>query len=137
MRSYEEEVSLCDFDASFFDVFLDHFSYFFNQFSQPEFSCFMFVLNGKIAGYKKKLFANLAGKAETLLEIGVGTGPNLKYYAGNENICVFGMDPNHKMEKYACESAKEAGMKPENVRFMQGVSVTDLFSCERSPFIIP
>lgn len=97
----------------------------------------MFVLNGKIAGYKKKLFANLAGRAETLLEIGVGTGPNLKYYAGNENICVFGMDPNHKMEKYACASAKEAGMKPENFRFMQGVSVTDLFSCERSPFIIP
>ncbi|EOA34009.1 hypothetical protein CARUB_v10021505mg [Capsella rubella] len=75
----------------------------------------------EIAGYKKKLFNHLAGKAETVLEIGVGTGPNLKYYPGNENICVFGMDPNHKMEKYACESAKEAGMKPENFRFMKGV----------------
>ncbi|CAL9240026.1 unnamed protein product [Arabidopsis halleri] len=75
----------------------------------------------EIADYKRKLFEKLAGKAETVLEIGVGTGPNLKYFAGNENVCVFGMDPNHKMEKYACESAREAGMKPENFRFIQGV----------------
>jgi ubiquinone/menaquinone biosynthesis C-methylase UbiE len=75
----------------------------------------------EIAEYKRKLFEKLAGKAETVLEIGVGTGPNLKYFAGNENVCVFGMDPNHKMEKYACESAREAGMKPENFRFMHGV----------------
>uniref|UniRef100_A0A1J3FKM6 Methyltransferase-like protein 7A n=1 Tax=Noccaea caerulescens TaxID=107243 RepID=A0A1J3FKM6_NOCCA len=77
----------------------------------------------EIADYKRKLFDNLTGKAETLLEIGVGTGPNLKYYAGNENVCVLGMDPNHKMEKYAWASAREAGMKPENFRFLQGVSV--------------
>ncbi|CAE5963565.1 unnamed protein product [Arabidopsis arenosa] len=75
----------------------------------------------EIADYKRKLFEKLAGKAETVLEIGVGTGPNLKYFAGNENVCVFGMDPNHKMEKYASESAREAGMKPENFRFIQGV----------------
>ncbi|XP_022550567.1 putative methyltransferase-like protein 7A isoform X2 [Brassica napus] len=31
------------------------------------------------------------------------------------------MDPNQKMEKYACEAAREAGLKPENFRFMQGV----------------
>jgi len=113
MRSYEAEVSLCDLNASFYDPFLEN---------DRSFSCFMFVLFGKIAEYKRKLFEKLAGKAETVLEIGVGTGPNLKYFAGNENVCVFGMDPNHKMEKYACESAREAGMKPENFRFMHGVS---------------
>ncbi|KAL1218452.1 Sterol methyltransferase-like 3 [Cardamine amara subsp. amara] len=75
----------------------------------------------EIADYKRKLFHNLTGKAEKVLEIGVGTCPNLKYYASNENIYVFGIDPNHKMEKYACEAAREAGMKPENFRFMQGV----------------
>ncbi|VVA94611.1 unnamed protein product [Arabis nemorensis] len=75
----------------------------------------------EIADHKKKLFDNLTGKAEKVLEIGVGTGPNLKYYAHNENVFVYGMDPNQKMEKYACESAKEAGLKPENFRFMQGV----------------
>lgn len=111
MRSYEAEVSPCYLNASFFDPFLEN---------DGSFSCF--VLFGKIADYKRKLFEKLAGKAETVLEIGVGTGPNLKYFAGNENVCVFGMDPNHKMEKYACESAREAGMKPENFRFIQGVS---------------
>lgn len=97
--------------------------------------CFMF---GKIADYKRKLFDYLTGKAETLLEIGVGTGPNLKYYAGNENVCVLGMDPNHKMEKYAWASAREAGMKPENFRFLQGVSVNhgSVYDCETFPYVV-
>lgn len=125
MRSYEAEVSLCYLNASFFDPFLEN---------DGSFSCFM--LFGKIADYKRKLFEKLAGKAETVLEIGVGTGPNLKYFAGNENVCVFGMDPNHKMEKYACESAREAGMKPENFRFIQGVSKLLGFECETSLFVI-
>ncbi|CAN8235931.1 unnamed protein product [Cochlearia groenlandica] len=108
MGSYEAEVSLYGLDSSLLDTFL-------------EISCFMFVLYGKIADYKKRLFNNLTGKAEKVLEIGVGTCPNLKYYAKNENLCVFGMDPNQKMEKYANESAREAGLKPENFSFMQGV----------------
>ncbi|KFK41376.1 hypothetical protein AALP_AA2G122600 [Arabis alpina] len=75
----------------------------------------------EIADYKTKLFDNLNGKAEQILEIGFGTGPNLKYYAVNENVTVYAMDPNEKMEKYACESAREAGLKPENFKFIQGV----------------
>ncbi|CAH8364330.1 unnamed protein product [Eruca vesicaria subsp. sativa] len=78
----------------------------------------MRAYEAEIAGYKRKLFENLTAKAEKVLEIGVGTGPNLKYYASNENVCVFGMDPNQKMEKYACESAREAGLKPENFRLL-------------------
>jgi len=129
MRSYEAEVSLCDLNASFYHPFLENDGSFF---------CFVFVLFGKIADYKRKLFEKLAGKAETVLEIGVGTGPNLKYFAGNENVCVFGMDPNHKMEKYACESAREAGMKPENFRFMHGVSINcSVLICETSLFEPP
>lgn len=90
---------------------------------------FMFVLSDKIVDYKRRLFDNLSGKAEKVLDICVATGPNLKYYSDNENAYVLGMDPNHKMEQYACEPAREARLKPENFRFMQVLSVTDLFSC--------
>lgn len=129
---------LLTLDASLYDPFLEISAMFSIIPSHNPSFVFMFVLFDKIADYKRKLFENLTGKAEKVLEIGVGTGPNLKYYAGNENVFVFGMDPNQKMEKYACESAKEAGLNPENFRFMQGVSQLGkyLLDCETSPFII-
>lgn len=78
---------------------------------------------GKIAGYKSQLLANLRGKAEKILEIGIGTGPNLKYYADFPGIHVFGVDPNRKMEKYAQAAAETAGLPPSNFRFMQAVCI--------------
>ncbi|XP_057777229.1 uncharacterized protein LOC130995809 isoform X2 [Salvia miltiorrhiza] len=76
----------------------------------------------EIAGYKSELFANLRGKAERIVEIGVGTGPNLKYYADYPDILVFGVDPNRKMQKYAEAAAETAGFPPSNFRFMQAVA---------------
>ncbi|KAL3654241.1 hypothetical protein CASFOL_003922 [Castilleja foliolosa] len=76
----------------------------------------------EIAGYKSSLFASLKGKAENILEIGVGTGPNLKYYADYPGVNVIGVDPNRKMEKYAQVAAENAGLKPENFKFMQAVA---------------
>ncbi|KAI3467325.1 hypothetical protein Pfo_023988 [Paulownia fortunei] len=76
----------------------------------------------EIAGYKSQLFANLRGKADQILELGVGTGPNLKYYADYPGINVFGVDPNMKMEKYAQAAAEAAGLPPSNFRFMQAVA---------------
>lgn len=75
----------------------------------------------KIAGYKSKLFANLRGKSKNVLEFGIGTGPNLKYYTNEPGINVIGIDPNKKMEKYACAAAASAGLPPTNFRFMQAV----------------
>lgn len=84
----------------------------------------MFLLSflfGQIADYKSQMFSNLRGKAQKVLEIGIGTGPNLKYYAGYEGMKVYGVDPNLKMEKYAREAAKNAGLPAENFEFKQAV----------------
>lgn len=84
---------------------------------------------GKIAGYKSQLFSNLKGKAQKVLEIGIGTGPNLKYYAGGSDVRVFGVDPNRKMEKYAQAAAVAAGLPLENFEFIQAVRVLSLCHC--------
>ncbi|XP_010551424.1 PREDICTED: methyltransferase-like protein 7A isoform X2 [Tarenaya hassleriana] len=84
-------------------------------------SKFMASYEAEVASYKMKLFDKLVGKAEKVLEIGIGTGPNLKYYAGNKNVSVYGVDPNPMMEKYARESAAEAGLEPEKFRFIHAV----------------
>lgn len=76
---------------------------------------------GKIAGYKSELFSNLRGKARNVLEIGIGTGPNLRYYAGDNGVQVIGVDPNRKMEKYAKAAAIEAGLPVPNFKFIQAV----------------
>ncbi|XP_024006897.1 methyltransferase-like protein 7B isoform X2 [Eutrema salsugineum] len=76
----------------------------------------------EISGYKMKLFDNLVGKAEKILEIGIGTGPNFKYYTTViPNVSVLGVDPNAKMESYARRSAAEAGLKPEDFRFIHAL----------------
>lgn len=74
----------------------------------------------EVADYKSQLFKKLRGQAEEVLEIGVGTGPNLKYYASDARM-VFGIDPNTKMEKYARGAADAAGLSPENFKFVQAV----------------
>lgn len=77
----------------------------------------------EIAGYKSQLFANLTGKAAKILEIGIGTGPNLKYY-GNaaSGASVVGVDPNRKMEKYAHAAAEASGLLPTNFKFIRAVA---------------
>ncbi|XP_010511992.1 PREDICTED: methyltransferase-like protein 7A isoform X2 [Camelina sativa] len=75
----------------------------------------------EISDYKTKLFDNLVGKAEKGLEIGIGTGPNFKYYTAIPNVYVIGVDPNAKMESYARKSAAEAGLKSEDFTFIHAL----------------
>lgn len=75
----------------------------------------------EIASYKSQLFSKLMGEAKEVLEIGIGTGPNLKYYVTDASMHVFGIDPNKKMEKYARAAAEAAGLLPENFEFVQAV----------------
>ncbi|KAK1312987.1 hypothetical protein QJS10_CPA06g00467 [Acorus calamus] len=75
----------------------------------------------EIAGLKDKLFTQLKGENMNVLELGIGTGPNLQYYAGLSGVNVFAVDPNKKMEKYAKVAATEAGLAPSNFKFIHAV----------------
>ncbi|EOY01888.1 S-adenosyl-L-methionine-dependent methyltransferases superfamily protein isoform 1 [Theobroma cacao] len=83
---------------------------------------YMKSYEAEVAGYKSQLFGELRGKAKTVLEIGVGTGPNLEYYADNSEVQVFGVDPNRKMEKYARAAAAAVGLPPKNFHFVEAVA---------------
>ncbi|KAI9111543.1 hypothetical protein K1719_017233 [Acacia pycnantha] len=75
----------------------------------------------EVAPYKSEIFSNLKEKAQKILEIGIGTGPNLRYYANNSDVQVVGIDPNQKMEKYARSSAVSAGLPTSNFEFIHTV----------------
>ncbi|XP_023643281.1 methyltransferase-like protein 7A isoform X2 [Capsella rubella] len=76
----------------------------------------------EIEDCKEKVFNKLSEKAEKVLEIGIGSGPNMRYYAArNANLNLLGLDPNPKMKKYSRKSAAKAGLKPKNFKFKQGV----------------
>ncbi|MED6114001.1 hypothetical protein PIB30_076034 [Stylosanthes scabra] len=75
----------------------------------------------EVAKYKSQVLSNLKGKALKILEVGIGTGPNLSYYATDSNVHVVGIDPNLKMEKYARSAAISAGLPLSNFEFYQAV----------------
>lgn len=56
--------------------------------------------------YKERLFASLSG---TVLEIGPGTGVNLRYFPGN-GVRWIGVEPNLFMERYLRDEAARLGM---------------------------
>lgn len=114
MKSYEAEVSsLVDFCV------VDQ-----NWYVKSLRLCRWHLYFDKIAGYKCQLFANLTRKAEKILEIGIGTGPNLKYYGNVASVAsVVGVDPNRKMEKYALAAAEASGLPPTNFKFIHAVCV--------------
>ena len=56
--------------------------------------------------YKERLFAELSG---TVLEIGPGTGINLRYFR-NQDVRWIGVEPNLFMERYLRDEAARLGM---------------------------
>lgn len=75
----------------------------------------------KIADYKVQLFGDLNKEAKNVLELGIGTGPNLKFYAKSAGIHVIGIDPNRQMEKYSRAASIAAGLPMAQFQFVQGV----------------
>ncbi|KAM7250781.1 hypothetical protein ACFE04_022664 [Oxalis oulophora] len=90
----------------------------------------MKAYEAEVAGLKTRLFSNLKGKAKNVMEIGIGTGPNLQYYAGggdDDDVKVFGLDPNEKMEKYAQAAAVAAGLRQSNFDFIHAFVIDPLW----------
>uniref|UniRef100_J3LH09 Methyltransferase type 11 domain-containing protein n=2 Tax=Oryza brachyantha TaxID=4533 RepID=J3LH09_ORYBR len=82
---------------------------------------FMKPYEAEISEYKSKLFSQLMTAGKDILELGVGTGPNLKYYANADGVNIVGVDPNKHMEEYARAAAVSAGLPPSNFTFRRGV----------------
>jgi methylase of polypeptide subunit release factors len=79
-------------------------------------------LVGKMAGYKKQLFDHLGDNVRSIVEVGVGTGPNLKFYGGRSHIeKVIGVDPNERMARFAEQAALDVGLAPSQFEFLHGV----------------
>ncbi|KAL5981267.1 hypothetical protein ACLOJK_029188 [Asimina triloba] len=76
----------------------------------------------EVAGYKTEIFSHLRRGDQKVLELGVGTGPNFKYYAGAPGISIFGIDPNEHMEKYALMAAEAAGVPAKHFSFAQAMT---------------
>jgi cyclopropane fatty-acyl-phospholipid synthase-like methyltransferase len=83
----------------------------------------------QIAGYKAKLFSQVTVAGKNILELGVGTGPNFKYYANETGVNVIGVDPNKHMEDYARTAAVSAGLPSSNFTFRRGVLELSLIPC--------
>eukprot|EP00252_Welwitschia_mirabilis_P021957 TRINITY_DN578_c0_g1_i9.p1 TRINITY_DN578_c0_g1~~TRINITY_DN578_c0_g1_i9.p1 ORF type:complete len:208 (+),score=36.36 TRINITY_DN578_c0_g1_i9:75-698(+) len=79
----------------------------------------MKAYESEIAAYKEELFKPLLTEADTILDLGIGTGPNIKYYA-NKNVSVLGVDPNKHMEAYVKAEAGAAGLKESQFKFVCG-----------------
>ncbi|XVE85841.1 hypothetical protein DITRI_Ditri17bG0123700 [Diplodiscus trichospermus] len=85
-------------------------------------SSIMKSYEAEVASYKSQIFEKLKGKAKRVMEIGIGTGSNLQYYADNNEVQVFGVDPNKKMEKYARAAAAAVGLPSKNFQFIEAVA---------------
>ena len=61
-----------------------------------------------------------------VVDVGMGSFPNALYYKQQTNLDIIGVDPNDRMEGYARDSAKRAGLLTEDrnnsLRIVHGVS---------------
>lgn len=73
----------------------------------------------EIAPLKRRLFDTAVLPGNDVLELGMGTGPNLRYYA-QQDVHVTGVDVNNAMAPYARESAASAGLPADRLRLVTG-----------------
>mmetsp|Transcript_16873 Transcript_16873/g.37967 ORF Transcript_16873/g.37967 Transcript_16873/m.37967 type:complete len:320 (-) Transcript_16873:63-1022(-) len=71
----------------------------------------------EVQGFKKELFSNIQ-KDDLVLEIGIGSGPNLKYY-GSKASMVLAVDPNRVFDNYSLAAATETNT---DLKFIPGMA---------------
>ena len=73
----------------------------------------------EVVSFKTDLFSNNIQANDQVLEIGVGSGPNLKYY-GSKASTISALEPNRAFEKFILESAAAAKVSPSKMRIVPG-----------------
>ncbi|MBP7708266.1 class I SAM-dependent methyltransferase [Candidatus Pacearchaeota archaeon] len=103
---------------------VDKYDKFAKKYNRSE-SFFEFLVLNRI---RKLLFKNLRGK---ILEVGVGTGKNFKYYSSDSKITA--LDSSNEMMKIARRESEKYGLK---VDFIQGSVVKLPFKKNRFDFVV-
>ncbi|KAL3162688.1 hypothetical protein ABBQ38_008732 [Trebouxia sp. C0009 RCD-2024] len=77
----------------------------------------------EIAACKRRLFSELfQSDIQALLEVGMGTGPNMKYYGQQQSMQIVGVDPNPEMASYAVQAAHDANVSGELLHLLDGTA---------------
>jgi len=74
----------------------------------------------EVAPLKGRLFAAALAPGAEVLELGMGTGPNLRYEAECSEVHVTGVDVNSAMAPYAREAAQTAGLPLQRLTLVTG-----------------
>ena len=73
----------------------------------------------EVVSFKSDLFSNNIQANDKVLEIGVGSGPNLKYY-GSKASTISALEPNRAFDEFILESAATAKVSPNKMRIVPG-----------------
>lgn len=74
----------------------------------------------EIEPLKRRLHRTALTPGCTVLELGMGTGPNLRYQAVCPGVQVTGIDVNTAMAQYAHRAAESAGLPQDQLRLVNG-----------------
>ena len=73
----------------------------------------------EVVAFKSDLFSDNIQANDKVLEIGVGSGPNLKYY-GSKASTISALEPNRAFDEFILESAAAAKVSPNKMRIVPG-----------------